>query len=81
MELDKFIKMIPGGESKRINVDLHSLTFTYQEDYNTAKSLESSKKGGSKSFEKGPTGATMGTDSRRGSSGGEGDPGGGGGGV
>jgi len=43
MELDKFIKMVPGKERKVANVDLHDLTFAFQADHHTVTSLKSSK--------------------------------------
>jgi uncharacterized membrane protein YgcG len=40
MELDKFIKMIPGSERKVYNVDLHALTYAFQTDHHHSGDLK-----------------------------------------
>jgi hypothetical protein len=74
MELDKFIKMIPGSIRKKVHVDLSKLGKAFTKE-DTFKNSNSDK--GLEAIEGTPS-IVMGTDPSQGPSGGEGDTGGGG---
>ena len=63
-ELDKFIKIIPGSEKIKVNIDLHDLTHAFQGDYLTNSDINRNKESGTESVKsqgKPTTSAAQGT--------------------
>ncbi len=77
MELDKYIKIIKGPSKKRISVDLHNLTKTFQDEYLKHSSGEGSKAKSKKAPSSSPSSQSSGSQQFGGDEGGEGGGGGG----